>query len=372
LSTVATAPSHAADTTASLYSRHSERIRSYCVGRLRDRQEADDAVQSTFLYAFALLQRGVTPKAELPWLYTIAHNVCRTRRRSLQRRRRVESTVALETIHETVGRDDPAREDLGGLGTSLASLPEAQRRALLLREWQGLSYAEIAQRLELSESAVEAVLFRARRNLAQKMQQAASVVSAIFVVRSLRRLSPFTAKAATTAAVVASLGAGAALQATKPPQRPPREAVEIRVATPSRPQAAHAVVHRPARAPHPRRTAPVTVPLAARTSAPAPSPIPTTAPTSPTAASAAPEQPTSAGPPAASAAPEAPAVPDSPPQVVPPLPPAVQDVVDTVQALLPEAPNVEGVLPPPVAELVDRVTTTVNLPQKGSLLQGRP
>jgi DNA-directed RNA polymerase specialized sigma24 family protein len=50
-------------------------------------------------------------------------------------------------------------------------MPEQQRRAILLREWQGLSYREISDELELSQSAVETLIFRARRSLAQGLEQ---------------------------------------------------------------------------------------------------------------------------------------------------------------------------------------------------------
>jgi RNA polymerase sigma factor (sigma-70 family) len=201
-------PEHADDDAATLYDCYSNRIREYCYGQLRDRQEADDAVQSTFLYAFTLLRRGETPRKPLPWLYTIAHNVCRTRRRALKRRSRVESGVELDAVQETIGRNDPPHEDLAHLASSLAALPLSQRTALLLREWQGLSYGEIAVELGLTESAVEAVLFRARRNLAKKLQyvsdRAATVAGAVLLLPSLRRLSPFgpAAKTATVTAVL--------------------------------------------------------------------------------------------------------------------------------------------------------------------------
>ena len=68
-------PERADEDAATLYDCYGDRIREYCYGQLRDRQEADDAVQSTFLYAFTLLRRGETPRKALPWLYTIAHNV---------------------------------------------------------------------------------------------------------------------------------------------------------------------------------------------------------------------------------------------------------------------------------------------------------
>src|SRR5581483_5666909 len=90
----------AADATQQLYERHQRRILAYCVSRLRDRQEAEDAVQNTFVYAFKLLERGVVPHAELPWLFTIAHNVCRSRKRALWRRGRVEASTDLDAYQE--------------------------------------------------------------------------------------------------------------------------------------------------------------------------------------------------------------------------------------------------------------------------------
>src|SRR5207245_3751445 len=58
-------------------------------------------------------------------------------------------------------------DELIRLTDALHGMPEQQRRALLLREWQGLSYKEIAEELDLTQAAVETLLFRARRSLAQ-------------------------------------------------------------------------------------------------------------------------------------------------------------------------------------------------------------
>jgi RNA polymerase sigma factor (sigma-70 family) len=205
----------ATDATAALFDRQYGRIRAYCLGQLRDGEEANDAAQSTFLYAFAALQRGVAPRNELPWLFTIAHNVCRTRRRSLRRRSRLESGVDIDSLSESVGRDDPPRDDLERLGISLAALPENQRKALLLREWRGLSYAEVAERMGMTESAVEAVIFRGRRSLAQKLRavdRVASLVGATLFIPGLRRVGSLTGTAKAAAATLAvGLVAGTAI-----------------------------------------------------------------------------------------------------------------------------------------------------------------
>jgi RNA polymerase sigma factor (sigma-70 family) len=161
-----------ADATRALYEQYAKQIFRYCLHQLGSREEAEDAVQSTFLNAFRGLKRGVVPELESAWLFKIAHNVCLSRRRSSWRRGRVESPHDFEVIEEFAPAPTRQGEELIGLQDVLEGMPENQRRAILLREWQGLSYREIADELELSQAAVETLIFRARRSLAQGLQQA--------------------------------------------------------------------------------------------------------------------------------------------------------------------------------------------------------
>src|SRR5581483_1859893 len=78
------------------------------------------------------------------------------------RRRRLESP---EPLAESAAAPAAERGDLVDLTAALHALPLRQRRALVLREWQGLDYAEIAERLGLTKGAVETLLHRARRSL---------------------------------------------------------------------------------------------------------------------------------------------------------------------------------------------------------------
>jgi RNA polymerase sigma factor (sigma-70 family) len=160
-----------AEATHGLYERHAARIQAYCHHQLGSREEAEDAVQTTFMNAFRALGRGVVPEAETAWLFKIAENVCLSRRRSTWRRGRIESPSDFDVIEEVVPGPSRQRDELIGIEEALASMPEQQRRAILLREWQGLSYREIAEELELSQSAVETLIFRARRSLAQGLEQ---------------------------------------------------------------------------------------------------------------------------------------------------------------------------------------------------------
>jgi len=153
-----------------LYERHSPRIFSYCLYELGGRREAaEEAVQLTFLHALRALRRGVVPRVESAWLLRIARNVCLSNRRSDRRRACSETSCDPQIMQETIAEPERDREGVMGLLEAVARLPERQRRAILLREWQGLSYREIAAELGVSQAAVETLIFRARRALALEM-----------------------------------------------------------------------------------------------------------------------------------------------------------------------------------------------------------
>ncbi|HZO97104.1 MAG TPA: RNA polymerase sigma factor [Gaiellaceae bacterium] len=154
------------EATSLLYERHGRKIFAFCLHRLGNREEAEDATQTTFLNAFRGLKRGTSPEFESAWLFKIAQNVCLTKQRTSYQRRLVEVTADFDALEEEVPAPAEETDELFGLAGALRRIPEQQRRALLLREWQGLSYHEIAEQMRLSQSAVETLLFRARRSLA--------------------------------------------------------------------------------------------------------------------------------------------------------------------------------------------------------------
>jgi RNA polymerase sigma factor (sigma-70 family) len=161
-----------AEAASDLYERYSAQVFGYCFHQLGSREEAEDAVQTTFLNAFRGLARGIVPKVEHAWVFKIAHNVCLSRRRSSSRRGRVEAPNNLEVLQEVVPAKEKVADELISLQQVLEGMPDHQRRAILLREWQGLSYREIADELELSQGAVETLIFRARRALAAGLEEA--------------------------------------------------------------------------------------------------------------------------------------------------------------------------------------------------------
>jgi RNA polymerase sigma-70 factor (ECF subfamily) len=154
-----------AEDATELFSRYSAGVYRYCLRRLGSPEEAEDALQVTYLNAWRSLKHGFEPQQPRPWLFQIAANVCATRLRSKLRGTRLELRDP-SALDELAGAGEPGNEELLGLSEALRDLPSRQRRAIVLRDWQGLSYDEIASEMAVSDAAVETLLFRARNKVA--------------------------------------------------------------------------------------------------------------------------------------------------------------------------------------------------------------
>jgi RNA polymerase sigma-70 factor (ECF subfamily) len=148
-----------------LFKDHSTAVFRYCVRRLGSREEAEDAVQLTFLNAWRSLERGFVPNQPRPWLFQIAANVCSSFLRSRLGGAKTELRDPV-VLDDMAASERNGREELVGLPEALRQLPMQQQRALLLRDWQGLSYREIAADLAVSVASVETLLFRGRNKVA--------------------------------------------------------------------------------------------------------------------------------------------------------------------------------------------------------------
>jgi RNA polymerase sigma factor (sigma-70 family) len=144
-----------------LYERHAREVYQYALALLANPTDAEDVTQTTFLNAYRAFQRGERPNKPHNWLIKITHNVCRMRWRQAGARPR---EVALDEAPEPVANDQE-RPNVDEVLTALAGLSFNQRAALVMRELEGRSYQEISDVLGVSVSAVEALLFRARRSL---------------------------------------------------------------------------------------------------------------------------------------------------------------------------------------------------------------
>src|SRR3954454_2737277 len=151
-----------------LYKKHAGDVYRYALVVLRNPADAEDVTQTTFMNAYRAIERGERPRAPQNWLIAIAHNVCRQRFRQSQRR---PNEVELnESLAEAMERDEDvvSAEDLR---RALGHLPFNQRSALVMRELEGRSYQEISEILGLSVSAVETLIFRARRSLREQLEE---------------------------------------------------------------------------------------------------------------------------------------------------------------------------------------------------------
>jgi RNA polymerase sigma factor (sigma-70 family) len=158
-----------------LYRRYVADVYHYALALLRNPADAEDVTQTTFLNAYRAYQSGVEVEKPQNWLIKIAHNVARSRYARASRR---VKEVPLEDHADQLALPDDERPNVEGLLQALWRLPFNQRAALVMRELEGRTYAEIADTIGVSVSAVETLIFRARRSMRTK----ASTVSALATV----------------------------------------------------------------------------------------------------------------------------------------------------------------------------------------------
>jgi RNA polymerase sigma-70 factor, ECF subfamily len=148
----------------------------------RNRSDAEDLVQDTYVKAFRFadrFERGTNLKA---WLYTILHNTWRNRRRDAAR-----DTVEVdsERVEQAAAFDGPAAQDTpehillratldADLQAALDELPEAFREAVWLRDVEEFSYAEIAEMLGIPIGTVMSRISRGRRLLFERLSTPAA------------------------------------------------------------------------------------------------------------------------------------------------------------------------------------------------------
>ena len=166
---------------------HQDRLLRLCERMLGDVEEARDATQEVFLKVYQKAGAARPQGQVYTWLYRIAVNHClnKLRRRKLVRFLRWESP-AEDADKAPFDPPDTAPGPAAALESRLrwqstrraiAALPDNQRAVLVLARFEGLSYKQIAEVLEISEGAVESRLFRAMRRIEGAQEPDASRVS---------------------------------------------------------------------------------------------------------------------------------------------------------------------------------------------------
>jgi RNA polymerase sigma factor (sigma-70 family) len=152
------------------YRRHAGDVYRFALGLLGNTADAEDVTQTTFLNAYRAFERGERIENPRAWFLKIAHNVCLQRFRTESRRpREVQLDPDAADVLVDDADDVPSLEDIR---TALGHLSFNQRTVLVLRELDGLSYAEIAELTGLSHASVETLLFRGRRALREQLEAA--------------------------------------------------------------------------------------------------------------------------------------------------------------------------------------------------------
>jgi len=134
---------------------------------LQDPQDAQDAAQDSFLKAYRGLSRFSPESSLYTWLYRIAVNTCLDYRRK-SRRMRLKSeplTEGLPSYEQSPHQLFESRQATESIQAALQKLPEKLRAAILLREMEGLTYAEMAEVLQTSVGTIRSRISRARAQL---------------------------------------------------------------------------------------------------------------------------------------------------------------------------------------------------------------
>jgi RNA polymerase sigma factor (sigma-70 family) len=153
-----------------LYERHARTIYNYLFRRLADWSEAEDLTAVVFLEAFRRRKDVVVLDGKLlPWLYGIATNVLRNRRRALWRHRDLVARLSTEPTRaapDAAARAEAA-EQMRSVLTRVATLPRRQQDVVALCMWSQLSYEEAAAALDVPVGTVRSRLARARAALVE-------------------------------------------------------------------------------------------------------------------------------------------------------------------------------------------------------------
>nr|WP_230383232.1 RNA polymerase sigma factor [Paracoccus shanxieyensis] len=157
-----------------LYRGHRGDVRLYLARILRDADLAEDLTQDAFLRCFATVQAGGNPENLRSYLYRVARNVAVDHLR-LQKRRRTDTTGSQTIAAIADPRPGPERvlidrERLRIFAQALAALPNKTRRIFILHRIDGLTYRDVADRMDLSESSVQKHLARALFEVLQRLQ----------------------------------------------------------------------------------------------------------------------------------------------------------------------------------------------------------
>ena len=163
-----------------LFSRYQHKILNLVSRYLRDRQDVEDVTQEAFIKAFRALPRFRGESAFYTWLYRIAINTAKNHLVSRSRRPPgvdvdVEDAEFMDGAEVLKEPESPeaalARDELSAeIDMAISQLPDDLRSAVTLREFDGLSYEQIAQIMDCPVGTVRSRIFRAREAIDTRIE----------------------------------------------------------------------------------------------------------------------------------------------------------------------------------------------------------
>lgn len=171
-----------------LVEKYQQMVFRTCIGFVHSKDDADDLTQDVFIQAYQALQRFKGDSAFSTWLYRIAVNASlnKVRKSSLKNFfQRIENYTGKKNEQEALvsvsNGDDPEnmlirQEQIEAVRHALDTLPENQRTAIILSKYDDLSQKEIAEIMNTTEGAVEALLQRAKKNLRDKLSAKKKII----------------------------------------------------------------------------------------------------------------------------------------------------------------------------------------------------
>ncbi|GAB4330500.1 MAG: RNA polymerase sigma factor [Calditrichia bacterium] len=161
---------------------HQEKVRNTCFRFVKNRQDADDLAQEVFMQVYESMHHFREESALSTWIYRIAVNKSLDHLRKKNRKKRLAQIVSIfgfgdseEEFVPSPGNnpqqnlEEQQRREI--LQAALDRLPANQKTAIILSKYQGFGNREVAEIMELSISAVEALIHRAKKNLHKMLHE---------------------------------------------------------------------------------------------------------------------------------------------------------------------------------------------------------
>lgn len=165
----------------SLVTNYQDLVYNTALGVVQNSEDAEDVAQEVFIQVYRSIDQFKGDARLSTWIYRITTTKALDHIRSRKRKKRFAFITSLfgpndELVHEPVDFQHPGvaldrKEQAALLFQMIAQLPENQKVAFTLHKTEELSYQEIADVMQLSVSAVESLLFRARQNLRKLLEK---------------------------------------------------------------------------------------------------------------------------------------------------------------------------------------------------------